>query len=84
MSDFSDRVEAFLAEFFRLNPTFATAIGEHRYDDRWPDVTDAGRKARGIDARRGKGLQRRKPRRGEPPRVRSPFAAPDGDQGRGA
>jgi uncharacterized protein (DUF885 family) len=43
MSDFPSRVEAFLAEFFRLNPTFATAIGEHRHDDRWPDLTTAGR-----------------------------------------
>jgi uncharacterized protein (DUF885 family) len=43
MSDFSDRVEAFLAEFFRLNPTFATAVGEHAHDARWPDLTAAGR-----------------------------------------
>ncbi len=46
MSDFTDRVEAFLAEFFRLNPTFATAIGEHRYDDRWPDLSVTGRAER--------------------------------------
>ena len=46
MSDFPSRVDAFLAEFFRLNPTFATATGEHAYDDRWPDVTAAGRAER--------------------------------------
>jgi uncharacterized protein (DUF885 family) len=46
MSDFPARLEAFLADTFRLNPTFATAIGEHRYDDRWPDLTDAGRAER--------------------------------------
>jgi uncharacterized protein (DUF885 family) len=46
MSEFNDRVEAFLAEFFRLNPTFATAIGEHRYDDRWPDLSVRGRAER--------------------------------------
>jgi uncharacterized protein (DUF885 family) len=46
MSDFADRFEAFLAEFFRLNPTFATAIGEHAHDDRWPDMTTAGREER--------------------------------------
>jgi uncharacterized protein (DUF885 family) len=43
MPDFAARVETFLVEFFRLNPTFATAIGEHRHDDRWPDLTAAGR-----------------------------------------
>jgi len=52
MSDFSDRVEAFLAEFFRLNPTFATAIGEHRYDDRWPDLSVAGRAERAASTER--------------------------------
>jgi uncharacterized protein (DUF885 family) len=46
MSDFPSRLEAFLAEYFRLNPTFATAIGEHRHDDRWPDLTAAGRAQR--------------------------------------
>jgi uncharacterized protein (DUF885 family) len=43
MSDFSTRTDAFLAEVFRLNPTFATAMGEHAHDARWPDVTAAGR-----------------------------------------
>jgi uncharacterized protein (DUF885 family) len=43
MPDFSKRVDAFLAELFRLNPTFATAMGEHAHDARWPDLTAAGR-----------------------------------------
>ena len=46
MSDFSSRLDDFLTEFFRLNPTFATAIGNHDHDDRWPDLTDAGRAER--------------------------------------
>jgi uncharacterized protein (DUF885 family) len=46
MSDFPSRLEAFLAEFFRLNPTFATAIGEHTHDARWPDLGAAGRAER--------------------------------------
>ena len=46
MDDFPGRIEAFLAEFFRLNPTFATSIGEHAHDDRWPDLTAAGRAER--------------------------------------
>jgi uncharacterized protein (DUF885 family) len=46
MTDFSDRAAAFIDELFRLEPTFATAIGEHAYDDRWPDRSPAGREAR--------------------------------------
>lgn len=46
MSDFPARVTAFLAEFFRLHPTFATAIGAHAHDDRWPDLTGEGRAER--------------------------------------
>ena len=43
MSDFSTRIEAFLDEYFRLHPTVATTIGEHAHDDRWPDLSVAGR-----------------------------------------
>jgi hypothetical protein len=46
MTDFSVRASAFLDELFRLEPTFATAIGEHAHDDRWPDRSAAGRDAR--------------------------------------
>ncbi len=43
MSDLSARIDAFLAEFFRLHPLQATAAGNHEHDHRWPDLTDAGR-----------------------------------------
>ncbi len=46
MSEFSTRVGAFLDEYFRLNPTFATTIGEHAHDARWPDLSAAGRAER--------------------------------------
>ena len=46
MSDFAARVEAFLDEFFRLHPTYATAVGEHAHDARWPDLSAAGRTER--------------------------------------
>jgi uncharacterized protein (DUF885 family) len=43
MSSFAARTDAFLAELFRLNPTFASAMGEHAHDARWPDLTETGR-----------------------------------------
>jgi uncharacterized protein (DUF885 family) len=46
VSDFSARVDAFLAEYFRLLPLAATAAGMHDHDDRWPDLTEAGRETR--------------------------------------
>ena len=46
MPDLQGRVPAFLAETFRLNPTFATEIGEHAHDDRWPDMSAVGRAER--------------------------------------
>ena len=46
MTAFADAVEAFLAETFRLAPVFATGIGEHAHDARWPDLTPAGRAER--------------------------------------
>ena len=46
MSLFSDRVDAFLEQFFRLHPVAATAIGDHNHDGDWPDLSDAGRAAR--------------------------------------
>src|SRR4029077_20437485 len=33
-------------------PTFATAIGNHEHDDRWPDLTDVGRAERAAFADR--------------------------------
>jgi uncharacterized protein (DUF885 family) len=46
MSDLQHRVDAFLADFFRINPTWATGIGAHAHDDTWPDLTEAGRTER--------------------------------------
>jgi uncharacterized protein (DUF885 family) len=41
MSAFSDTFTAFLDAFFELDPVAATAIGDHRYDGRWPDRSPA-------------------------------------------
>jgi uncharacterized protein (DUF885 family) len=46
MSDFQSRLDTFLAEIFALEPVFATGIGEHAHDARWPDRTAAGRDER--------------------------------------
>ncbi len=44
--DFSDLVSEVLADYFRHYPTTATELGNHDHDDRWPDLTEAGRSAR--------------------------------------
>jgi uncharacterized protein (DUF885 family) len=46
VSEFAARVDTFLAEYFRLLPLAATSAGMHDHDDRWPDLTEAGRQAR--------------------------------------
>ncbi|MEO5964487.1 MAG: DUF885 family protein, partial [Candidatus Limnocylindrales bacterium] len=46
MPAFEPIVKRFLEELFVLQPDVATRVGDHRYDDRWPDYTDAGRAAR--------------------------------------
>ena len=46
MSEFGQRVEAFLRGFFRLYPVAATAAGNHDHDGRWPDLSIAGRRER--------------------------------------
>ncbi len=46
MTDFARRVDAFLEEYFELDPVRATEAGMHRHDDRWPDLTEAGRQRR--------------------------------------
>jgi len=43
---FADIVAKFLDELFVLQPDLATAVGDHRHDDRWPDTSEAGRLAR--------------------------------------
>ena len=46
MSEFAERVESFLAEYFSLQPLAATAVGMHDHDDRWPELTEGGRQTR--------------------------------------
>ena len=46
MPPFPERFATFLDEYFALHPTIATAIGDHRFDGQWPDVSDSGRRAR--------------------------------------
>jgi uncharacterized protein (DUF885 family) len=46
VTDFSRRVDAFLAEFFRLLPIHATSAGMHDHDGRWPDASEVGRQER--------------------------------------
>jgi uncharacterized protein (DUF885 family) len=47
--DFQTTIAAFIADHFRLDPLSATAAGNHDHDGRWPDMTEAGRRAR-LDA----------------------------------
>jgi uncharacterized protein (DUF885 family) len=37
-TSFAELSAAYLDAAMRLSPVFATAIGDHRFDDRWPDV----------------------------------------------
>lgn len=46
MTTFADLVARFLDELFVLQPDVATSVGDHRFDDRWPDTSEAGRQAR--------------------------------------
>ena len=46
MPGFERLVQRFLDELFELQPDVATRIGDHRHDHRWPDLTEAGRRAR--------------------------------------
>ncbi len=46
MPQFTQRVDAFLDEFFRLYPVSATAAGMHAVDGEWPDLSESGRAAR--------------------------------------
>ena len=43
---FAEAQDAFFADFFRLYPIHATEAGNHEHDDRWPDLTEAGKRAR--------------------------------------
>ena len=47
MSDFAARIDAFLAEFFAPPPDCPRRPpAMHAHDDRWPDLTEAGRAER--------------------------------------
>ena len=46
MSDFSETFTPFLDAFLEMEPIAATAVGDHRFDGRWPDVSEAGHEAR--------------------------------------
>jgi len=46
LTDFAARADAFLDEYFALDPIAATAIGYHEHDGRWPDLSAAARPAR--------------------------------------
>jgi hypothetical protein len=35
----------FLEAYFKLNPVRATEAGDHRFDDRWPDMSEQGERA---------------------------------------
>src|SRR3954453_21531605 len=35
-----------LDDLFQVQPIWATQIGYHAFDDRWPDASEAGREAR--------------------------------------
>ena len=43
---FDQALRALLDDLFAALPTWATQMGFHGYDDRWPDVSEAGRRAR--------------------------------------
>lgn len=43
VTDLAARIDAFLAELFRLDPLRATSAGMHEHDGCWPDFTEAGR-----------------------------------------
>jgi len=46
VSPFDDLVARLLGELFEIDPVFATAVGDHRFDGRWPDMGEAGHQAR--------------------------------------
>jgi uncharacterized protein (DUF885 family) len=43
---FDHALKAFLDDLFAAQPVFATQIGFHAHDDRWPDITGQGRAER--------------------------------------
>src|SRR3954447_4963562 len=45
-TSFARALHELLDDLFIVHPTWATQIGYHAFDDRWPDATQAGRDAR--------------------------------------
>src|SRR5919112_1952051 len=45
MTAFTERLDQFLDEVFRIDPLRATAAGMHEHDAEWPDVSETGRQA---------------------------------------
>jgi uncharacterized protein (DUF885 family) len=43
---FARALHELLDDLFRVQPIWATQVGYHAFDDRWPDATEAGRSAR--------------------------------------
>ena len=43
---FDQALRALLDDLFAALPTWATQMGFHGYDDRWPDLSERGRRAR--------------------------------------
>jgi uncharacterized protein (DUF885 family) len=48
---FAKLAERYIAAYTRLNPTEATTLGEHRWDDKLPDISAAGRAVRQAEWR---------------------------------
>ena len=46
VSPFDHALRALFDDLFAALPTLATSIGYHAHDDRWPDLSEAGRQAR--------------------------------------
>jgi uncharacterized protein (DUF885 family) len=46
MSSIAPLVDAFLIEWYALDPVGATSVGMHAHDHRWPDLSETGRAAR--------------------------------------
>ena len=51
-TSFDHALKALLDDLFVAQPTWATRVGFHAHDDRWPDMTDAGRQERLAIVRR--------------------------------
>ncbi len=43
--EFAALVDDLLADYFRLQPSHATELGQHAYDHHWPDLSEAGHAA---------------------------------------